>query len=122
MFCLGIITDGSYFFSVITGVLTFLNAMMNLVAVSCHPAFKDTASIWDDPTLKYAAGEGVMAGAATNFAANNPELAARAIGAGASYAAERPQVAMQAAQAYAGAQAAQQGGGGGGDGSNPFAS
>ena len=90
--------------------------MMNLVAVLCHPAFKDTASIWDDPTLTYAAGEGVVAGAATNFAANNPELAAKAIGAGAAYAAERPQVAMQAASAYAGANQ-----GRAGDDGNPFA-
>ena len=100
----------------VTGVLTFLNAMMNLLAVLCHPAFKETASIWDDPTLTYKAGEGVMAGAATNFAANNPELAAKAIGAGAAYAAERPQVAMQAASAYADTNQ-----GGAGDGANPFA-
>ena len=102
----------------VTGVLTFLNAMMNLVAVSCHPAFKDSASIWDDPTLTYKAGEGVVTGAATNFAANNPELAARAIGAGAAYAAERPQVAMQAASAYANAQQGQKASG---DSGNPFA-
>ena len=100
--CLGTTGDnGISIWGIITGVLTFLNAMFNCFVVYSHPAFKSGAISKDgDPTAGYKSGDALAGGAALTFAQNNPELAKKAAKGAVNYAKENPE-ARKAAINYA---------------------
>ena len=100
--CLGTTGDnGISIWGIITGVLTFLNAMFNCFVVYSHPAFRSGAISKDgDPTAGYKSGDALAGGAALTFAQNNPELAKKAAKGAVNYAKENPE-ARKAAVNYA---------------------
>ena len=113
----------------ITGVLTALNAIFNCMIIYLHPGFKAAGyGAFTDPSKMYSDGGKDMQAAATTYAKNNPDLAAKAGGMAVNYAKENPQQALKFAQQANAANGANDNpfaNGGtannGSSGSNPFA-
>lgn len=112
--CVVISGDSITIPSYITGVLTAMNAIFNCMIIYLHPGFKQAGyGAFTDPSKMYSDGGKDMQAAATTYAKNNPELAAKAGGMAVDYAKENPQQAIKLAQQANAASAAND---------NPFAS
>ena len=103
--CLGVTGGtGEYeWLGIVTGTLTILNGIFNLVIICVHPGFgAGGLSRWGDPTESYTdGGKEIMSaskGAASTFVKNNPDLAKQAAQGAVGYAAANPQATAGALQ------------------------
>lgn len=103
--CLGVTGGtGEYeWLGYVTGALTILNGIFNLVIICVHPGFgAGGLSRWGDPTESYTdGGKEIMSaskGAASTFVKNNPDLAKQAAQGAVGYAVANPQATAGALQ------------------------